>query len=326
MRSLALSLEARRRGWHVEVVASVDAMASRLWARQPAPPLLRELSASPDAHTLAAFARDLRADLVHLDAYDPALDGLAMAFRGIVSTMQDGEFGARPATVSIDANLGAENAPLLGGEQLRRLRGVEYALIRPAVRELRGLRRRPNPVPRVLVVLGGTDPAGATARVVQAVAHSETAARFTVVTPEAQRAAIEAIAARSSNRIEPMSFVPELPRLAAQHDAVISAGGTSVWDFACLGLPMGLVRVAENQRRGYDAMVSAGYALGFGGLRADGPGLIGLDALLADEARRLELGRMLRQLVDGRGVERVVNTWEAMMGYHRGSAASERVR
>jgi len=104
----------------------------------------------------------------------------------------------------------------------------------------------------------------------------------------------------------------DLPLMASECDAALSAAGTSMWEFACMGVPTALVCVVDNQLLGYRA-ATANLALPVGQLERlrDEPDAQRhaeqqLKTLLtdADLRRRLAVGGM--RLVDGKGRDRVI--------------------
>jgi len=266
MRSLALAEEAAGRGWEVGIAGDLDEVA-RARVRSWLPGVTVDQVSAGDVRGWLQ-ARGAGVDVLHVDSYLPEVDALPDG-RRLLSNMQDGAFGARPADLAIDANLGAEGR--LAAVQARHvLAGITVVPIRRQVlAERERVQRREQAArsaepARVLVVIGGTDPFGITTAVVAGLATLPGNFEVTVVTPPSQREAVERIAASSAQRIEPVAFLDDLPATASRHDLVISAAGTSVWEFACLGVPMALLWVADNQRAGYDAVVGAGVAVGLG--------------------------------------------------------------
>ena len=71
---------------------------------------------------------------------------------------------------------------------------------------------------------------------------------------------IAAVAAQGPHVVTIASFLDDLPAVVREHDLVISAAGTSVWDFACMGAPMALVCAVDNQARAYRTVIDAGLA------------------------------------------------------------------
>lgn len=262
------------------------------------------------AEALADLARNLGADLLHVDHYG-VTDGMLAACRarGLpMSTMADGSFGLRPADLVVDPTLGAT------GDGVARLGGVAYAPVRRRVLAARSLDEHPGRADRagVLVVMGGTDAAAVTPVVVGLLAQLPGVGRVRVVAAGGARAAIRA--AGKGLDIVVSGPVADLARLATRHAFTVSAAGTTTIELACVGAPMAIVPVVANQRRGYEQLVDAGAAIGLGTAEdlAGGRALGALRRLLDDEALREEMSLHGRELVDGRGAERVVRTWRAL--------------
>src|SRR5262249_60783168 len=96
----------------------------------------------------------------------------------------------------------------------------------------------------------------------------------------------------------------EMPRLMAAADLAVCAGGSTMWELACMGVPFIPIVIADNQRQAAAAMARDGYsAIERAAIPRDLPAAVA--ALAADAARREALSRRGRQLVDGHGAERV---------------------
>jgi spore coat polysaccharide biosynthesis predicted glycosyltransferase SpsG/RimJ/RimL family protein N-acetyltransferase len=311
-RSLALAEEATRRGHQVTLAGRFDG------------PFVERLLSGP--------AFDVRRDglsrtlldevapaVLHLDTYDPPTFDPSAESGGelLVSNMEDGLFGRRRADLVIDPNLGAERVarPTDAGMALQR--GARYVPLRSAVVSRRGQWRLRDRADRVLVVMGGSDPVGCTPRVVSALASTGLPLGVTVVAPEGVLGASRREADRAS-RLE-VRLVPPVDDLAAlvlQHDLVVSAAGTTVWELCCLGVPMALVAVVENQRAGYDRVVARGAAAALGlGLPDPVAAAATLHTLLGPGGHRAELALRASGLVDGQGGWRVVSAWEQLVAH-----------
>ena len=95
-----------------------------------------------------------------------------------------------------------------------------------------------------------------------------------------------------------------MPDLMAAADLAICAGGSTMWELACMGVPFIPIVIADNQRQAAAAMALDGYrAIERAAVERELPAIAA--ALAADAGRREALSRRGRQLVDGRGAERV---------------------
>lgn len=310
MRTLAIASTALERGWSVSVVGDIDEVGVDI-ARRLSPSLDVVTTGRGElSDSLARSSRD--ADVIHLDSYGDVPD-LASA-RTLISNMQDGPYGVRPADLAIDGNLAAENTFAEPELSRNHLAGIDLAVVRKQVLAQREIPRRPSAVRRVLVVMGGTDPHGMTARVISSLDHLPAPLNITVIDPR-RRADVRAAAESSRHAVEILGFVEDLPALARRHDLAVTAAGTSVWDFACMGLPMALVCVADNQLAGYRQTVARGLAIGLGEPphRDLADRVRGLVSLLGSSESLSARSSELKRIVDGRGTWRIVASWEQLI-------------
>ena len=265
-----------------------------------------------DAEATVAAARSLGARVVVVDGYRFAREfheRLHAAGLKIAALDDNGEPGTCIADVVINQNRHA--LPALypqRADHTRLLLGTEYALLRREFRTWQGPPRVFPAAPRqVLVTLGAADPHNVTADVVASLGAAPAAATEIVVVvggsnPHAD--AIAACAARQSNcRVVPDPG-GDMPRLMAAADLAVCAGGSTMWEMACMGVPFVPIVIADNQRQAVAAMARDGYpAIEAAAVARDLPAAV--TALAADAGRREALSHRGRQLVDGRGAERV---------------------
>jgi len=322
IRSLALAEEAMDRGHDVLVAGhfegafverQLNASAARVL---PLPPHRRVDGVDSPLPLLASHP----ADVLHLDHYEVGEElaaGLRDGLPGgtLLSNMEDGEFGRRPAHVVIDPTWGSEEAPRTPDGSRWLLRGAGYAAMRHQVTRLRGhTPDHPEAAASVLVLMGGTDPVGLAPLVVRALGGTGLSLAVTVIaTGSNASAARDAAAGAPHLRVSVIPPVDDVATLMSEHHLVVSAAGTSVWEMCCIGVPMALVCAVPNQQDGYGRVVAAGAAVGLGGPEAlsDTAGTAGrLASVLLDGALRRRLTGVASGIVDGLGAWRVVQTWE----------------
>jgi len=341
MRSLALAEAAVAAGHHVVVAGRFEGsfLQDQLGAApvEVVPMASMASVADGDPQQLIDLVRRLRPDVLHVDSYvaSDRLRELVASARvetaggntgnSVMSNVEDGTFGRRPADVVVDPTLGAELSarPQDGSTWL--LRGSRYTPVRqrvidarrPAARDTAD-RDADNDVDvgqgarSVLVVMGGTDPVGLAPVAVELLARTGLALEVTViaVAENAQRA--RAAAEGSALSLNVLAPVDDLAAMMSVRDLVISAAGTSIWELCCIGVPTAVVWTVDNQREGYDRVVAAGAAIGLGGpeLGADERAVDLLKKALTDSRVRADLVLAGRHVVDGLGAWRVVQTWE----------------
>ncbi|CAM3306472.1 PseG/SpsG family protein [Stackebrandtia soli] len=206
-----------------------------------------------------------------------------------------------------------------------RLAGLRYVLLsdaildrRPTAPRFRHLSQRPS----ILGVFGGTDAYGAAPVVAALLAETGVPADIVMVAAnESRRRELERVLPAAGQTIAVIDPTSELPRLIARSDLVISAAGTSTWEILCLGAAAALVRVADNQRLGYNRVIDAGLAVGLGGL--DELATVGtrdtLRALLTSPNRLDRLRATAWAAVDGDGRGRVADALLSTVAARKGA-------
>lgn len=309
VRQTAFVQELQARGHSATLFGACDVA----WAREQAAMVGLEFVAPA-----SDFVGQLEAagcDTLMIDGYDfpPSVGADARAAGIPVATMVDGDFGRhQEADVYIDQNLGSYDPALPNW-----LVGPNYVLLRDVVLHRRGAPRPANQPPKVLVVFGGSDPFGGCPVAVELLLATGLPVHVVAVGPsQARRAQLEALDTRPGQTLDVVGAQNDLPGLAMTCDFVISASGTSVWEFACLGIPTGLVCVTDNQVTGYEAATEQ-LAVPVGHLEALRQSSEARDASRTLLARMLEDRHWLerlsvqgRALVDGEGRRRVVDAVE----------------
>lgn len=188
----------------------------------------------------------------------------------------------------------------------RRLLGPRYALLRPEFTSVRG-RRRDGGVRRVLVFFGGVDAANHTGRVIALlprVLPAQVAVDVVIGAAHPHRADIEAACVRAGYRCHVQTA--RMAELMAAADLAIGAGGTAVWERACVGLPALVWPVAENQNEQVANAADAGLLHAPLHVDEDDEALLRQIAALCDSPHLLRaLSAAGAATVDGAGAARV---------------------
>ena len=186
--------------------------------------------------------------------------------------------------------------------------GPAYALLQPAYAELHSkVAVRRGPIERALVYFGGADPENLTEQTIEAFLAVDAGVEVDVVINAADPRA-EAIRHRTAGhpRITLHASLPSLAPLMARADVAVGAGGATTWERCWLRLPSVVVALGDNQKpiaaelakRGLIEWLGHGDEVGVAELTA------AIRALLAEGANE-QRSRRVRELVDGRGAERV---------------------
>jgi UDP-2,4-diacetamido-2,4,6-trideoxy-beta-L-altropyranose hydrolase len=214
-----------------------------------------------------------------------------------------------PCELVVNANLGVVPADYEGlvEPETRLLLGTRYALLRPPFRAARGTgRRTAGEVTNVLITMGGSDPSDATTIAVRAVRSALPSARIEVVLGTLYGGEPDG---GPGIRFHRAIGGEAMAGLMVEADLAIGAGGTTSWERCALGLPTIVVRIARNQDAIAQRLHEAGAAVDAGATeQLDVATLSGLIRRLADDrSTREAMGDRARNLVDGRGVDRVAH-------------------
>jgi len=327
MRMLALAQAWQRRGGKVHFAATEmpPLLVSRIRDEQIDVTLLGGVDdtvirrgSEQDAALTAALARQLGAAWVVADGY--VFDGpfqntiRQAALRCAIVT--DFDFcKSWDCDLILNQNPHAIQEPYASSvDGCKRLLGTQFVLLRrefldkEAVAEARG----GDDQATLLITLGGSDPEDATGLILQLLAgwkHSELSIRVIVGAANPHRRHLEELAAMSKHRVELLVNVQDMPRQYQWADGIVSAGGSSCWEWLYFGLPGAIVVIADNQAPIYRELTSVGAATGLGTLES-----LQTEESAAREALEQFLERVhpgqrdptrYRHLVDGHGASRV---------------------
>jgi UDP-2,4-diacetamido-2,4,6-trideoxy-beta-L-altropyranose hydrolase len=203
-------------------------------------------------------------------------------------------------------------AGLVRRTDCRTLLGPRFAIIAPAFERLRGdvLARPIGDVARLSVFLGGMDVSGATILALNALTKAGVDGLEVDVIANRQNPRFEEIAEWCDAR-KAASLIPhasDMASLLARADLAIGAGGVTMWERCCLGIPSVVVIIAKNQRSGARAIAFEQAAVVAGDaseLDEDRLASI-LGPLARDREQRSRLRTKSSALVDGKGRNRVV--------------------
>jgi len=229
------------------------------------------------------------------------------------------------ADIILNQNIFAEDLQYVCGKDTARLLGVHFSLIR---RDFLGKNKKSSiseSATKILVTLGGADPDNATSQVIKALqlleCKKELEADIVVGPHNPHRKKLETevdewSAKRGCDKVK-MNLLyapPHLPDLMASADMAISAGGSTCWELAFLGVPFIVGILADNQKKTAYGLGEAGAALNCGWFHeVDVMELTEyISRMITDRRMRQKLSNMGRQLVDGQGVERVINAMEIL--------------
>jgi UDP-2,4-diacetamido-2,4,6-trideoxy-beta-L-altropyranose hydrolase len=189
------------------------------------------------------------------------------------------------------------------------LLGPRFALIGEQFKRLRNLKSKPTTdLKRIFVFCGGSDPQNLTQLAVDEISCGDLGNVAVDVVVGAQNKTFNRKAeVNLSANIEIHDAGDEFARIMSTADLAIGAGGTTLWERMCLGIPSIVVSIADNQNPACEKLGRDGFINYLGGQSSLNPGairdaVVGFKteyATLFDQAERGQI------LVDGRGCERV---------------------
>jgi UDP-2,4-diacetamido-2,4,6-trideoxy-beta-L-altropyranose hydrolase len=281
------------------------------------------IDASPgsdaDAAATIATAREAKADWIVVDGYAFGAQyqqRLRESGHRLLFVDDYGHAEYYAAHVVLNQNIDADASLYAHREaDTDLLLGPSYAMLRKEFWDWRDPRRRPRQdAQRLLVTLGGADPDNLTTLVVDALNRhfARTDVQITVVVggSNPNEARIQAAVAEAEAQIDLRHDVTNMASLMSESDVAVSAGGSTCWELAFMGIPTVIVVLADNQRGIARGLHDANTAVNLGWHTAvDGTDVAeAVERLLLDDERRLRMAGNAQALVDGRGVERIVQT------------------
>jgi spore coat polysaccharide biosynthesis predicted glycosyltransferase SpsG len=316
-RSLELAREFQRRGAEV-----------RGFCCNPDPVTLTTIRASgfpadaTDGCVLAA-ARDADAVILdHVGILRPITSALREHYPGVVLAALD-YFDMGDDRVDLIINLinqhPTDDRP---PPRVQYREGTAYAIIRERF-DAHIARVRPiTPSGRdVLVTFGGSDPRRNTLRVCEAADEGhcdQLHLTFVLGANYSHKAEVQSAVSRLSagHRIE--EDVSDIQDLMRSADVAVCGAGTTMLELAALGTPAVVIPQNENETRFAARLADRGAVIALGILAT--PQQIGttLTALATDPARRGEMSRAGREIVDGRGRHRIVEQIVQLVRDRRG--------
>jgi UDP-2,4-diacetamido-2,4,6-trideoxy-beta-L-altropyranose hydrolase len=215
------------------------------------------------------------------------------------------------AHVVLNQNLHSELLHYQCDSDTELLLGAPYVLLRKEFIHWQRWRRTiPTKAQRVLVTLGGGSPV----RVLEAIAAAIESTRLSglevVMLSGSSAKDLERKIRPEATDNPRFRFLPgtdDMPGLMAWADVAVSAGGSTCWELAFMGLP-GIVGIlADNQKMVARYMGDNGLAQNVGVFDDSGIAEIAdaLVALIPDAPRRIRMSAKGRETIDGLGAKRV---------------------
>jgi UDP-2,4-diacetamido-2,4,6-trideoxy-beta-L-altropyranose hydrolase len=217
------------------------------------------------------------------------------------------------ADIVLNQNINADRLNYTAEPRTRLLLGLRYVLLRPEFIEQSVTVPKSSKIARkLLVTLGGGDFDNQTLKVIKAIEEVKIDGLEAVIVvgpanPHLKQ--LQAIIKDSRVPIHLKVNTTHMAELMTWADMAVTAGGSTCWELACMGLPALVIILAENQQavaKGLEereAIINLGWHHNLSPVRI----AKALENLLLNAARRGKMAEISRKLIDGKGTERVLS-------------------
>jgi UDP-2,4-diacetamido-2,4,6-trideoxy-beta-L-altropyranose hydrolase len=278
---------------------------------------VKELRGSAeDALNTVCLARDAGADWIIADGYDFGCEFQRLIKEAGLYLLLVDDFGSLEcfnSDIVMNQNPSARESMYSSrGPDCRLLLGTDYALLRRDFLRLKGWRREITETgKRLLVTMGGADSENVTSHVLSELRNLEIdGLEITVVAGGANRHYEKLLDMTQSRdeRIRLICDVKDMSELMVWADVAISAGGSTCWEMAFLGLPNLILVLADNQAESAAELERLGVSINLGRPACSTGDILreNLGALLLSQEKRAAMSSRGRLLVDGNGPGRVL--------------------
>lgn len=217
------------------------------------------------------------------------------------------------ADLLLNQNIHAPELTYHCDEDTTMLMGTQYVLLRREFLKYRNFTRQiPAQARNILVTLGGADPDNMTLKVIETLKlldEPDISVRILVGPENPHQKALRKAIGTAHFKTELLIKPPNMPELMAWADLAISAGGSTCWELAFMGVPSLIVVIAENQRDVAKGLERAEIFKTVGLYKAVNNDVLvtRLSALVRDKKLREKKSRLGRQLINGKGAKNIVH-------------------
>ena len=220
------------------------------------------------------------------------------------------------ANAVLNQNMHAEDLEYRCDADTRLLLGTHYALLRKEFLVWRNRERESKGNARkLLITLGGSDANNVTIKVIKAlnlINDSELEVKIVGGPSNRNMESLKRELSHSTFRFSLLPHVENMTELMAWADMAVSGGGTTCWEMAYMGLPNLIIVLAENQNSVARALDRNGCSIELGKYHELTSERIAeeIEKLMGLEGLRKAMSNAGRHLIDGCGVDRVIDVME----------------
>jgi spore coat polysaccharide biosynthesis predicted glycosyltransferase SpsG len=162
----------------------------------------------------------------------------------------------------------------------------------------------------ILITQGGADTYGFIPKIAGALSGIEKDCRIDIVIGPAfkHHQKLKEAIDKSKRNYNIIYNATNMGELMQRSDMAVTAGGNTLFELACVGVPSIVICGEEFEEETAEAMEKYGFTenLGFGGRVSPERIAERVKLLMADKNRRAEMSRRGQEIIDGRGAERII--------------------
>ena len=217
------------------------------------------------------------------------------------------------ADIVLNQNINAEKISYSCEQDSCLLLGTHYVLLRNEFLTNNGIKSKtPSTAHNLIVTLGGSDPINVTRPIIQALNKLKISNLHVKVIAGASHPQISSLhkeAKSSPFQIDILYNIQDMTELMTWADLAVSAGGTTCYELAFMGIPFVVIILSKNQEKIAEGLHFASAAINLGWHFS-----VTLDVfaktllfMIDNKEKRTELISNGKKLVDGFGVTRVLS-------------------
>ena len=169
--------------------------------------------------------------------------------------------------------------------------------------------RTKNQEPRILVTMGGSDPADLTLKAVEALDLLDEDFEAVVVLGLgfSHHEALKGLLAKTRRHFDVRQNVTDMPSLMAQADLAVASFGVTAYELAAMGVPAIYLCLTQDHAKSASAFVEAGMAVCLGEFVdvTEAALVEAVSGLLDDKSKRIQMAKQASQQVDGKGAMQI---------------------
>ncbi|MBN1930571.1 MAG: UDP-2,4-diacetamido-2,4,6-trideoxy-beta-L-altropyranose hydrolase [Desulfobacterales bacterium] len=216
------------------------------------------------------------------------------------------------ADIVLNQNIHADVSTYRCDKNTTVLAGNDYVLLRSEFLSWKNWKKSISQIPKTLLVTsGGSDYHNVNLKVIKAIQSTNVSNIVVYIIAGPSNPYLALIKKELKHSVfssKLLHHVENMPELMARADLCISAGGSTCWELAFMGVPTLVVVTAENQINVAEGLLKNGAAINLGWHEKLSSEDISaeLTNLIQSEELRNRISHRARQLIDGNGIDRVL--------------------